>query len=179
MLSPPHADVLNRRPVWGALSELFLDTSFDASDKDRIAGILAQSPYNVSDLEHILLWEVGSGLSPQPVLDCRGVARIRSGMVGITYSPWAFDHHAAVGGDARPRLGVFVVELEGDQAGHCGETRERFESDLIVIGSRVWAPASNRSLLRGINWLVRQEVHRADHPLSQLQGRVRGGVQVL
>ena len=59
MLSPPHADVLNRRPVWGALSELFLDTSFDASDKDRIAGILAQSPYNVSDLEHILLWEVG------------------------------------------------------------------------------------------------------------------------
>ena len=58
MLSPPHADVLNRRPVWGALSELFLDTNFDASDRDRIAGILAQSPYSVSDLEHILLWEV-------------------------------------------------------------------------------------------------------------------------
>jgi hypothetical protein len=48
----------SRRPVWQALSELFLDTSFDATDMTRIATTLANSPYSLEELDHILLSEV-------------------------------------------------------------------------------------------------------------------------
>ena len=58
LLPEAQADLLNRRPAWAALSELFLDTSFDSGDRDRIASILASSSYSLADLEHILLWEV-------------------------------------------------------------------------------------------------------------------------
>jgi hypothetical protein len=54
----PQADLKNRAPVWQALSELFLDTSLDLADRDRIAAVLAASPYSTTELDEILLWEV-------------------------------------------------------------------------------------------------------------------------
>ena len=54
----PETDLPNRTPVWQALSELFLDTWFDSADRDRIAAVLAASPYTMQELDEILLWEV-------------------------------------------------------------------------------------------------------------------------
>jgi hypothetical protein len=48
----------HRRPVWSALSELFLDTMLDSGDLDRLAESLARSPYSLTELDEILLWEV-------------------------------------------------------------------------------------------------------------------------
>ena len=53
-----NSEIASRRPVWSVLSELFLDTSLDSDDLDRIAKSLAQSPYTLADLDRILLWEV-------------------------------------------------------------------------------------------------------------------------
>ncbi len=47
-----------RAPVWNALSELFLDTELQGDDHERIARILAASPYSEKKLEEILLFEV-------------------------------------------------------------------------------------------------------------------------
>ena len=52
------ADLKARRPVWNALSRLLVDVMLDGPDGKKIAGILAASPYDVKDLEKILLWEV-------------------------------------------------------------------------------------------------------------------------
>ncbi|BAK65353.1 hypothetical protein SLG_06780 [Sphingobium sp. SYK-6] len=54
----PQLDIEKRLPVWTVLSELFLDTSFDDADYDRIATVLNESPYRKSELEHILREEV-------------------------------------------------------------------------------------------------------------------------
>ena len=48
----------HRRPVWSPLSELFLDTTLDSGDLDRLAEALARSPYSLTELDEILLWEV-------------------------------------------------------------------------------------------------------------------------
>lgn len=55
-LSNPELE--NRRPVWVVLSELFLDTTLDGHDIERIAETLARSPYTLDELDRILLWEV-------------------------------------------------------------------------------------------------------------------------
>jgi hypothetical protein len=47
----------HRIAVWKALSELFLDTD-PALLEDGIVGALAASPYDVDEIEAILLWEV-------------------------------------------------------------------------------------------------------------------------
>ncbi|TDW61588.1 hypothetical protein EDF57_109146 [Novosphingobium sp. PhB55] len=47
-----------RLPVWTALSELYLDTSFDEADAARIAARLRQSPFSRSEIEWILRHEV-------------------------------------------------------------------------------------------------------------------------
>jgi hypothetical protein len=47
----PALDFECRRPVWSALSELFLDTNLNSADLDRIA----QSRYSLEDLDSILL----------------------------------------------------------------------------------------------------------------------------
>lgn len=52
------SDLEHRRPVWLAISELFLDTNLDSADLTRIAKTLAQSPYSLEELDDILLWEV-------------------------------------------------------------------------------------------------------------------------
>lgn len=54
----PEVDVESRRPVWAALSELFLDTNLDSADVNRIAKMLARSRYSLDELDQILLWEV-------------------------------------------------------------------------------------------------------------------------
>src|SRR4051812_3417235 len=52
-----------RRPVWEALSELFLDTQIDQDDLRYIAERLAESKYSVSELEQILRQEVGPAVA--------------------------------------------------------------------------------------------------------------------
>ena len=44
-----------RRPIWIALSELYLDTEPDWA---RVAGICARSPYTISEIRRILFDEV-------------------------------------------------------------------------------------------------------------------------
>lgn len=48
----------DRMPVWRAFSDLFLDTDLQAEDFERIARILAASPYSEKKLEEILRFEV-------------------------------------------------------------------------------------------------------------------------
>lgn len=51
-----------RMPVWSALSELFLDTELQKEDHERIAAILAASPFSEEKLEEILRFEVTPAL---------------------------------------------------------------------------------------------------------------------
>lgn len=50
-------DLADRRPVWDALSDMFLDTDISLSREWRVR-VLAESPYSVDDLERILVDEV-------------------------------------------------------------------------------------------------------------------------
>ena len=50
-------DLATRRPVWEALSDMFLDTDVSLTRTWRIQR-LAESPYAVSELEHILVEEI-------------------------------------------------------------------------------------------------------------------------
>ena len=50
-------DLEYRRPVWEALSDLFLDTDNSFTHPGRIAGLVA-SPYSLDELERILIDEV-------------------------------------------------------------------------------------------------------------------------
>lgn len=56
-MKPAPEDLEHRRPVWEALSELFLDTDTSIARSSR-AGILAASPYSIEELEEILVDEV-------------------------------------------------------------------------------------------------------------------------
>lgn len=56
-MKPAHEDLQHRRPVWQALSDLFLDTDTSLSRTWRV-GILANSPYSIVELQEILLDEV-------------------------------------------------------------------------------------------------------------------------
>ncbi|MCW5552435.1 MAG: hypothetical protein KIS67_09730 [Verrucomicrobiae bacterium] len=50
-------DLEHRRPVWEALSDLFLDTDISLARSWRV-GILAASPYSIEELHEILVDEV-------------------------------------------------------------------------------------------------------------------------
>jgi hypothetical protein len=56
-LKPISADIEHRRPVWQALSDLFLDTDVSVSRDWRVRE-LSQSRYSVDELEEILVTEV-------------------------------------------------------------------------------------------------------------------------
>ena len=56
-MKPAAEDLASRRPVWEALSELFLDTDVSLARNSR-AGILAASPYSLEELERILIDEI-------------------------------------------------------------------------------------------------------------------------
>lgn len=57
-LRPPQDDLAHRRPVWEALSVLFLDTELSDSDFAALATVLAQSPYTDVELAAIYHAEV-------------------------------------------------------------------------------------------------------------------------
>lgn len=69
-------DLSARTPVWGALSDLFLDTDLcspkweDLASGPRpieyVARTLAASPYTVEELREIELWEVAPVVMPPP-----------------------------------------------------------------------------------------------------------------
>jgi len=52
------AKIEERKPIWSALSELFLDTNLEAPDIERISKRLAESPYPTQKIEEILRFEV-------------------------------------------------------------------------------------------------------------------------
>jgi hypothetical protein len=56
-MKPAHEDLGNRRPVWEALSDLFLDTDTSLARGWRV-GVLAASPYSLDELQEILVDEV-------------------------------------------------------------------------------------------------------------------------
>jgi hypothetical protein len=57
-LRSPHGDLTHRRPVWDALSVLFLDTELTEADIAASAMILARSPYTNEELAAIYHAEV-------------------------------------------------------------------------------------------------------------------------
>ena len=57
-MNPADQDIESRRPVWRALSDLFLDTELDDRDLSYIARILAESRYTLAECEKILFHEV-------------------------------------------------------------------------------------------------------------------------
>jgi hypothetical protein len=56
-MKPAPDDLEHRRPVWEALSDLFLDTDTSLARSWRV-GILAASPYSLDELQQILIDEV-------------------------------------------------------------------------------------------------------------------------
>ena len=56
-LAPPAQDLAARRQVWGAMSEMFLDTDV-AQFRQHTAAQLASSPYSLAQLDAILRAEV-------------------------------------------------------------------------------------------------------------------------
>jgi hypothetical protein len=58
------AEVDRRKPVWAALSELWLDTELADGDLFRIAGAMRRSGYSVGELRDIYLYEVAPVVFP-------------------------------------------------------------------------------------------------------------------
>ena len=52
------SEIERRKPVWAALSELWLDTELTQDDLQRIAGVMKRSGYSVPQLRDIYLFEV-------------------------------------------------------------------------------------------------------------------------
>jgi len=52
------AEIARRLPVWCALSDLFLDTAFDASHDRRIAEVIRAGGFSAREAEDILMHEV-------------------------------------------------------------------------------------------------------------------------
>lgn len=61
-----------RRPLWLALSELWLDTELDEKDLERIAAVLAQSGLSIAELRDVYLVEVAPAVY-RNLLDPAGV----------------------------------------------------------------------------------------------------------
>ena len=55
----PELDLDRRRPVWEALSDLYLDTELDESGLEFIARRIGPAGYSPAELEYILRREVG------------------------------------------------------------------------------------------------------------------------
>ena len=56
--------IQKRRPVWVALSELWLDTELSTEDLERIARIMADSGLTIQELRQVYLVEVAPVVSP-------------------------------------------------------------------------------------------------------------------
>lgn len=57
-------EISNRKPVWVALSEFYLDTELNNADFQRIAEILKESRYSFKELKRINYEEVAPVVSP-------------------------------------------------------------------------------------------------------------------
>jgi hypothetical protein len=75
LMRPPDEDLPNRRPVWIAWSDLYLDNELSPGDLEYLAERLAASPYSADELRYILLVEV----HPACAGNLRQVAGIWSG----------------------------------------------------------------------------------------------------
>lgn len=62
--------IQQRRPVWAALSQLWLDTELSAEDLERIARVMAESGLSIEQLRQVYAVEVAPVVSP----NLRGVA---------------------------------------------------------------------------------------------------------
>lgn len=78
------SETQKRLPVWTVLSELFLDTSLDERDYDRIAEVLSRSAFSRAEIERILRDEV----SPAFVRNLFSVAG--------EWQPWSEDEVHAI-----------------------------------------------------------------------------------
>ena len=58
MFLPDETEIERRKPVWTALSDLWLDTELDESDLSYIAREMHDSGYSIEELRHIYLFEV-------------------------------------------------------------------------------------------------------------------------
>ena len=94
LLPPVHDDLVRRRPVWLALSDLFLDTDVSLFRQGN-ARLLAACPYSLEELDAILTGEVYLACS----LSLRGIAGEWAGFD----SDW-LEGRIRLGG-APPRLG--------------------------------------------------------------------------
>lgn len=54
----PQTDLESRRPLWYALSDLYLDNEPAARDLDWIAEVCASSPYSLAEIDRIMFAEV-------------------------------------------------------------------------------------------------------------------------
>ena len=54
----PEQDVDRRFKVWDAMSEFYLDKELSDRDIEWVAKVCAESPYSVSELDHIMFAEV-------------------------------------------------------------------------------------------------------------------------
>lgn len=70
MLDDHHTQ--QRKPVWVALSELFLDTELSAEDLARIAQVMAESGLSIEQLREVYLVEVAPVVS-RNTFDMAGV----------------------------------------------------------------------------------------------------------
>jgi hypothetical protein len=57
-MKPPSEELERRRPVWEALSAIFLDNEIDEAARARIADVLHLSGYTLPELESILWSEL-------------------------------------------------------------------------------------------------------------------------
>jgi hypothetical protein len=58
------AEIERRKPVWAALSDLWLDTELTEDDLQRIAGVMKRSEYSINELRDIYLFEVAPVVFP-------------------------------------------------------------------------------------------------------------------
>ena len=56
--------IQRRRPLWVALSELWLDTELSAGDLERIARVMVDSGLTLEELRQVYLVEVAPAVSP-------------------------------------------------------------------------------------------------------------------
>ncbi|HVY71282.1 MAG TPA: hypothetical protein VHH73_15220 [Verrucomicrobiae bacterium] len=61
---PDETEIQKRRPLWVALSELWLDTELSAEDLNRIAGVMAETGLTIEQLRQVYLVEVAPVVSP-------------------------------------------------------------------------------------------------------------------
>lgn len=114
------SDLPNRRPVWQALSNIFLDTDVSADRAWRIE-VLSNSPYSVEELQHILLDEVYPILkynliSVAGVWDGFDQIWLEEQILGRQSSPLRFLHRLGVGRLIAPRLNEWRATKAGIEA---------------------------------------------------------------